>query len=446
LVRPEESQLTPPNPVRSDLLEIFHSALDACSAPRLIARALAHSPGDAATPAASLAGRLGARDYRLIAVGKASPFMANAFVHLVGRSPVSGLVVGTHCEASLAPGLEWIEGSHPVPDARSETAGRRALEVAGSTGASEVLVVLVSGGASALLVQPRRGITLADKQAATRQLLLGGADIHALNTVRKHLSAIKGGQLAAAAAGTVVALAISDVVGDDLSVIGSGPTVPDPTTFDDALAVIGAHGGASRFPTAVVELLTRGSRGGAEDTPKPGDRRLAQAETRVIGSRHDAVRGAAARAAELGYEVAVLPDPVIGEARDAGRRLARLLRNQRRGTCLIAAGETTVTVKGAGRGGRNQELVLAAAQELSRSPVPAGILSGGTDGIDGPTDAAGAVADHETMDRAARVALGDGSAHLANNDAYAFFARLADLVTTGPTNTNVGDVQVLIQP
>jgi hydroxypyruvate reductase len=382
----------------------------------------------------------------VIAVGKASPFMANAFVQLAGRPPLGGIVVGTHCPLPIAPPLEWIEGSHPVPDGRSEMAGRRALELAAAAAPGDVLVVLISGGASALLVQPRKGITLADKQAATRQLLLAGADIDSLNTVRKHLSAIKGGQLAASAACHLVALAVSDVVGDDPSVIGSGPTVPDPSSFADALAVLERHGGSSRFPAAVVDLLRTGSRGGTAETPKPGDARLSRAETRVVGSRHDAVQGAAEQAASLGYDVVIVADPVVGEARDAGRRLARLLRDHGRPVCIVAGGETTVTVRGKGRGGRNQELVLAAAQELARSGEPAGVLSGGTDGIDGPTDAAGAIGDHQTIARALAAGLGDGTRHLEDNDAYTFFSRLNDLVTTGPTDTNVGDIQILIRP
>ncbi len=371
--------------------------------------------------------------------------MANAFIELARRPPVAGIVVGTHCPVALVPPLQWIEGSHPVPDARSERAGRAALELARQGGEDDVLVVLISGGASSLLVQTRDGLTLGDKQATTRQLLLGGADIHALNTVRKHLSAIKGGQLAAAAASPVLALCVSDVVGDDPAVIGSGPTVPDPTSFSDALSVLDRYGGATRFPAAVVGCLRQGSRGEASETPKPGDPRLNHADTHVIGSRHDALRGAAERAAALGYHVTVESEAIVGEARDAGRRLARRLLDYASGACLLAAGETTVSVTGTGRGGRNQEFVLAAAQELARLELAGGILSGGTDGIDGPTNAAGAVADDETVARAEAAGLGDGSRHLDDNDAYSFFSRLSDLVITGPSDTNVGDIQILIR-
>lgn len=197
--------------------------------------------------------------------------MASAVVGLAPGSLVSGLVVGTHCPVALPAPLEWIGAGHPVPDVRSERAGDRALELARAVGHDEVLLVMLSGGASALLARPRPGISLADKQATTRRLLHAGADIHALNTVRKHLSSVKGGQLAAAVRGRTLALAVSDVVGDDLSVIGSGPTVPDPSTFADALAVLERHGGLSGFPPAIVDLLRRGLEGAEPETPKPGD-------------------------------------------------------------------------------------------------------------------------------------------------------------------------------
>lgn len=392
--------------------------------------------------------RLRGRRTHIVAVGKASPFMAAAAVRVLPAPPASGVVIGTHCPAPLPQPLEWIEASHPVPDARSERAGSRALEVAASVEEDDLLLVLVSGGASALLARPRDGITLADKQATTRKLLLGGADIEALNTVRKHLSAVKGGQLAAASRGATLALAVSDVVSDDLSVIGSGPTVPDPTTFADALAVLERHGGAASFPAGVVRLLRAGVAGGLGETPKPGGAAEARAITRIIGSRRDAVDGAAVRATQLGYEVVVVPGAVVGEARDAGRRVVALVEENRRGatprgTCLIAAGETTVTVRGGGRGGRNQELALSAAMALDPSGPPVALLSAGTDGIDGPTDAAGAIADTTTITRAAAAGL-DPAAFLERNDSYPFFRALSDLVLTGPTDTNVGDIQIVL--
>ena len=381
--------------------------------------------------------------------------MAAAAARFLPGNRLSGLVVGTHCPIPLPGGLEWMPSSHPVPDVRSVQAGARALALAKATAERDLLLVLLSGGASSLLALPRPGLTLADKQETTRLLLLAGADIQALNTVRKHLSAIKGGQLAAAARGRTLALAVSDVVSNDLSVIGSGPTVPDPGTFGDALQVLRAHGGLDRFPPAVRSLLAAGERGEVPETPKAGEAWQARSETRLIGSRQDALNGAAARAAQLGYHVVVLPGAVVGEARQAGERLARLLLDQTgssgtatrpdpRPLCILAAGETTVTVKGGGRGGRNQELALAAACELERCQVPCAVLSAGTDGIDGPTDAAGAIADVNTLERAAARGLPHPVSYLENNDAYAFFEALSDLVLVGPTDTNVGDIQIMV--
>ncbi len=295
---------------------------------------------------------------------------------------------------------------------------------------------------------PRPGITLEDKQAATRRLLGAGASIHELNAVRKHLSAVKGGQLASAAVGPVLALAISDVVGDDLSVIGSGPTVADPSTFADALDVVGRFGGPEAFPTAVMARLRAGARGELDETPKPDDARLERSVTRIIGSRADAAAGAAAAARSLGYRTIVIDEPVVGPARDAGPRfVAEAARRAGPGdapACVIATGETTVRVTGRGRGGRNQEVVLSAARALAALPMAAALLSGGTDGVDGPTDAAGAMADGMTLARAERAGLRSPEAYLDDNDAYRFFGALGDLVITGPSDTNVGDIQILL--
>jgi hydroxypyruvate reductase len=386
------------------------------------------------------------RPVRLLAVGKAAPWLADACAALLPGRVRSGLVVGTHCPMPLPPGLAWCPASHPVPDERSVRAASAALDFVGRRRADESLVVLISGGASALLALPRPEITLDDKQRTTRQLLGAGADITALNTVRKHLSRVKGGQLGVAA-GRAVALAVSDVVGDDLGVIASGPTVPDPSTFEDALDVLARHGGAGRFPARVVSLLERGAAGQFEETPKAGDPRLRDVRTTVIGSGRDAADGAAREAAARGYAVGTLSQPLVGEAREAGTRLVdegtRVAAGLARPACVIAHGETTVHVTGTGRGGRNQELVLGAALALEREGVAGAVLSGGTDGVDGPTDAAGAIADASTIARARRLGL-DPLDFLARNDTYAFFAALDDLLVTGPTHTNVGDVQVLL--
>jgi hydroxypyruvate reductase len=315
---------------------------------------------------------------------------------------------------------------------------------------NECLVVLLSGGASAVMALPVGELTIADKQMAVSVLLKAGADIATLNTVRKHLSGIKGGRLAATCPAAVLTLAISDVIDDDPGVIGSGPTVADITTFADARRVVEELGVTDRVPRSVMSVIDAGARGEIEESIKPGDPRLALTQWRMLGGRLDAMAGARKAAETLGYETLEIEDAVVGEARQAAQRyLGRLafMRQQVQGpVCVISSGETTVKVVGDGRGGRNQEFVLAAAAALSDLPVGSTIASVGTDGIDGPTDAAGAVADSWTLSRAAEARLPDPTTYLARNDSYRFFQRLGDLIVMGPTDTNVGDVQVALIP
>ncbi len=376
--------------------------------------------------------------------------MALAASRVFGEHVRQGLIVGVlPAGMANADGLPFpfIVGGHPTPTSESERGGRLALAVARSLEAGETLVVLLSGGASALMAVPAEGVTLEDKQATTRQLLRAGADIHALNTVRKHLSAIKGGWLATAANGACRAFVISDVVGDDLSVIGSGPTVPDASTFGDALDILRRYGGDSAYPRAVVDRIARGATGQLEETPKPGDRRLGDVRTSVIGGRRDAMHGAAHEAESRGYHVIRVDDAVVGDARDAGPALRRACVARAAGAgrpaCIVSSGETTVRVTGDGTGGRNQEFALACAAPLAALGVSAALGSVGTDGIDGPTDAAGAIVDAATLGRAKSLNL-QPQAFLDRNDAYRFFAALGDLVTTGPTGTNVGDLQIIL--
>jgi glycerate 2-kinase len=382
----------------------------------------------------------------VIAAGKAAPAMAQAAARRLGGGVRAGLVVASTA-APVPPGFELIVGGHPVPTAESERGGRRALELAGSLHTGERLLVLLSGGASALMAAPAEGLTLDDKRATTERLLKAGADIHALNTVRKHLSAIKGGRLAARAGGACDALAISDVVGDDPSFIASGPATADASRFEDALDVLRRFGGEVAYPAAVVAHLRRGADGAVPETPKIGDAALTGARTRVIGSRRNAMAGALEHAASRGYRVLRLDDPVVGEARTAavshvGAVLARAA-GLPRPACVVSSGETTVHVTGRGKGGRNQEFALAAADLLPLAAAPVALASAGTDGIDGPTEAAGAIADSTTIDRAAAMGLVPGR-FLSDNNAYAFFDALGDLIHTGPTGTNVGDLQVIL--
>ncbi|MGE5200155.1 MAG: glycerate kinase type-2 family protein [Rhodospirillaceae bacterium] len=386
--------------------------------------------------------------WNLIAAGKAALPMAQACLAGVSRPPALALAVAPGAAAGLPGGVEFIAGGHPVPTPGSVAAGARALDIAGATQAGDLLVVLLSGGASALLECPADGVALADLQATTSRLLRAGADITALNAVRKHLSRVKGGRLASAAAGRTVALVVSDVVGDDLAVIASGPTVPDPTTYADALAVLERFGGAGAYPPAVVGALRDGLRGARPETPKAGSAGLARASTIIVGAQRDALEGARQAAAARGYDVHMHPVPVTGEAREAAQSLMVRIRAGAAAatskTCLLSGGETTVTVTGSGKGGRNQELALALVGPLADVPAAVVVASVGTDGIDGPTDAAGAVVDTTTAGRARAAGVGDPEAFLRDNDAYAFFRELGDLVITGPTGTNVCDLQIVM--
>lgn len=414
---------------------IVGAAIERVSASRLVERAL--GAPDALPPGT----------VRVLSVGKAANAMAAAAARILGSRVRDGLVV-SHVDGSVSPRFEAIRGGHPVPSTESERAGRRALELAASVPPEESLLVLLSGGGSAIMAVPAKGLTLDDKRRTTDRLLKAGADIHALNTVRKHISAIKGGWLAAGAPGPSRTFAISDVVGDDLSVIASGPTVPDVSRFDDALSVLQRFGGLDAYPPSVVARLQAGARGDVADTPKPGDPRIARSTAQVIGGRADAMDGASREAEVRGYHVLRIDEPVVGEARVASvshlRAVIARAADMRRPVCIVSSGETTVHVTGQGKGGRNQEFALAAVTPLAALGMPIALASAGTDGIDGPTDAAGAIVDSSTLDRARAAGVGLPHRFLSNNDAYAFFAPLGDLILTGPTDTNVGDLQVIL--
>ncbi len=374
--------------------------------------------------------------------------MLNAFASASNVPARRMLAIGPERPSVLPSDTEWHDAGHPLPNDASVAAASRAMDVAASTRSGDVLLVLLSGGGSALMALPAEGVTLAEKQSTVRTLLERGADISELNTVRKHLSAIKGGQLAAAAAGSVLTLAVSDVVGDDLSVIASGPTVPDDSTYAAAIGVLERRGGFERFPPAVVAHLRLGADGLIPETPVTGDARLARSSARVIGPQRGALEGARHAAEKLGYSVHVVEEPVTGEARVSAREhvdlVARVIASMARPACVISAGETTVTVVGKGKGGRNQEFSFAMAQSLDRLGAAVAAASIGTDGIDGPTDAAGAIVDPSTFNRAEAAGMAEPSSFLQDNNTYVFFDRLDDLIRTGPTSTNVGDIQIVL--
>jgi glycerate 2-kinase len=416
---------------------VIRAAVDAVSARRVIARALAD---------VAVSEVLNGRGLHVLAAGKAAAAMAAAFVAVPHLAVRKAIAIGTHAHADLPPSVEWIESSHPFPDARSEAAGNRALSIAQAVHSGEGLVVLLSGGASALMASPIDGISLTDKIDTTKRMMTAGADIHALNTVRRHLSKVKGGRLAAACVGTTITLALSDVVGDDLNTIGSGPGVPDATSWADAAAALRRYGGDAHA-RSVREIVSRGVAGEVPDTPKPGDPSMKRAHARVIGSRIDAMAGARAAAVDLGYRVIVVPEPVTGEATRAApewfARVRDLIGPSPRKVCVISSGETTVTVTGAGTGGRNLEFALALAESMAA--ITGGALASiGTDGIDGSSGVAGGIVDSSTMTRAVQAGLASPGKYLAANDSFAFFAPLGDAVRLGRTDTNVGDLQVLL--
>jgi len=424
---------------RHHALQIFRAALRAVDPHQAV---LDHLSFDGRTLKA------GRKRYRLsdfdsiqvIGAGKASAAMAQAIERLLGRRVSGGFInvpdgISTHLRR-----IELQPCGHPIPDQRGVDGAKRILEIARAAGPRGLIIALVSGGASAMLPTPAPPLTLEGKQELTKRLLASGATIHEMNTVRKHLSLIKGGQLAQAVfPATLLTLLISDVVGDNLEVIGSGPTVPDPSTIADAQRVL------ERYNVPLPDAVAM------HETPKPGDPVFVRASELMIASNKQAVAAAAKQARELGYRPMVLSTTIEGETRDIASMHARIAREilesgrpVRRPACLLSGGETTVTVRGKGLGGRNQEFVLAAALALGSSG-PVTILSAGTDGIDGPTDAAGAIADSSTLPRASELGL-DPRQLLDNNDSYHFFEPLNALLKTGPTGSNVADLRVLLIP
>jgi glycerate 2-kinase len=384
--------------------------------------------------------------FSAVAAGKAAVGMATALESAFGSLLQTGVMTAVSGHA-LSDRWRAFPATHPQPGAGSEQAGRAALEVADRVAREgHLLVLCLSGGASSMLAVPAPGLTIDDKSVTTACLLRAGVDIGTINAVRRHLSAIKGGQLAARA-GRSVTLAISDVctpVEDDPRVIGSGPTVGDDSTFADVLALVQDNHLADQIPVAALRHLEAGARGEASGPVRPDDPRLRSAAYWLIASRKDAMRAGEHIARQLGYHVHVEADPVIGEARQAAEPLMARARSLARPACVIASGETTVKVTGHGTGGRNQELAVAALAGLARFGGDAALASLGSDGIDGPTDAAGAIVDGAMWTRLGSEADTVISQTLADNNAYPLLARLDALVRTGPTGTNVGDLQVLL--
>ncbi|MGE5522334.1 MAG: glycerate kinase type-2 family protein [Rhodospirillaceae bacterium] len=384
----------------------------------------------------------------VVGAGKAAASMALAVEqHWPASAPLDGLVITRYRHGLLTNRIKVIEAGHPVPDEAGEHAAAEIVKQAKSLGRDDLLLVLVSGGGSSLMSLPVSEVSMADLKATTRELLRCGAPIQQMNTVRKHLSSIQGGKLAAVTKARVVALIVSDVTGDDPTHIASGPCAPDPTTYQDALDVLARYDVVA--PPAVVEHLQRGARGDLPETPKPGDRVFARVENHVIATAQQSLKAGAAYFATHGIRTAILGDSVTGEAREVAKVYAALAREiaqhgepWQRPVALISGGECTVTVRGNGRGGRCAEFLLGLAVELAAAEN-IWALACDTDGIDGTEDNAGAVLTPDALQRALKAGK-NADQLLADNDGYAFFQTLGDLVVTGPTRTNVNDYRVIL--
>ncbi len=472
--------MTTPTERRKHAFQIFAAALEAADPERAI---LSHLRFDGRTLSADGHRYTLSRFDRIqvIGAGKASARMAAALERILGRRITGGLVNIKDGDHAHTRRIKFNPSGHPVPDRRGLDGARRIAEIASNATGRDLLICLISGGASALLADPAPPVTLAALRRTTQQLLHCGATIQELNIVRKHISGLKGGWLAALASpATILALILSDVVGDDLNVIGSGPTVPDPSTFADTARVLQKH--CIRAHPTVKERIDAGLAGRVPETPKPGDPAFKHVQNLIIGNNRGAIDAAARRAQALGYRPLILSTFVEGETRDIASMHAAIVKeiltsrteadgllgtqkqsmpasvarrvHEKRGparapVCILSGGETPVTIRDKnGRGGRNQEFVLAASialHGLGGGFDPATIFSAGTDGIDGPTDAAGAIADERTIPRALQQGL-DPRHFLDHNDSYRFFSEMEALVKTGPTGTNVMDVRMILIP
>ncbi len=386
----------------------------------------------------------------VVGAGKAASRMAQAIEEIAGDSIEEGVVVTKYGYVSPLKKIRQIEAGHPVPDENGVQGAREIEHLLKNTREGDLVLVLISGGGSSLLPYPAEGISLKDKQDVTNLLLSCGADIHEMNTVRKHLSAIKGGQLARMAAPAhVMSFILSDVIGDNLSVIASGPTAPDDSTFENALEILKRHGIDEKIPRHVLAHLKKGARGKIPETPDSRNPLFEKVHFRFIGSNQLALKAAAEKAKTLEYQPLILTNAACGEAREIAKYFAAIARQTVTHqeplpppVCILSGGEPTVTLRGNGKGGRNQEFALAAGLEIDGLEEIL-IASVGTDGTDGPTDAAGGYADGEMLRKARENGL-DPQTHLTQNNAYPFLERLGYLIKTGPTGTNVMDIQIIL--
>ncbi len=440
-------------PLHKSLLDALDAALEAADPRKAVRERLARTESGVLVRGA---GVYKVNEVHVVGFGKASALMARGVLDAIPDLVAGGVVIVPRGQSvpELGP-IEVLQADHPLPSRATVEASVRLLEYVESVPRDSLTLVLVSGGGSALFEVPVEGVRIEDVAEVTRRLMLRGASIEELNAVRKHLSAVKGGQLLKHVRSEhVVTLVVSDVVGDRLDTIASGPTVPDETTFRDAYAVLRAYGVWDDAPASVKAWIERGLRGEAPETPKPGDPIFRRNRVVIVANNLSALQAAASALRDRGYNVLILTDRLRGEAREVAKALAAVVESVahnsmpvRPPAALLAGGETTVTVRGAGRGGRNQELCLALALSLGpRPPFHYAAACMGTDGIDGNSPAAGAVVDDRTLEEAQRLGL-DPREYLEDNNSYAFFERLGRAIVTGYTGTNVNDVFIaLVQP
>ncbi|MEM2050100.1 MAG: glycerate kinase [Thermoproteota archaeon] len=426
---------------RNDVLEILEEGLRASDPKKSVEETLERISGDIEA----------AERVFVIGFGKASASMAEACEEKIGERIVDGaIIIPENVDAKRLRRIRVLKGTHPTPSEASVESARRLISICQGLTRRDLVICLISGGGSSLLTLPAEGVTLEEKKTATDILLKSGAEIKEVNTVRKHLSSVKGGQLIKfLKPAKVVSLILSDIVGDPVEYIASGPTSPDPSTFRDAYNIILKYGLMGKLPRSIVERIERGVRGEIPETPKPGDEVFKNVKNIIVLNNMKALTAMERKAAELGYNTLVLTSFMEGEAREAGRFLCAIIKQiatydspVKKPACLIVGGETTVTVKGRGKGGRNQELALSVLTNCNglKNFVFASI---GSDGIDGYTDAAGAIADFSTLENAFNKGL-NPEVFLEDNDSYNFFKQTDGLIFTGPTGTNVNDFTITV--
>jgi hydroxypyruvate reductase len=432
------------NDMNKELAQIFNAAVQAVQPAQLIEKHLKLYDekiqlGEEIMPVDTV------RNFFVAGAGKATAAMSAEVEKILGHRIEDGAVAIKTGHNLRLKYVRQIEAGHPLPDNNSVVAANEIAALIKRAHRSDVIIFLLSGGASSLMTDLPYGCTLEEIHQVFDLLLKSGASIHEMNTVRKHLSEIKGGQLIRHTNGAiVVTFIISDVIGNDLSIIGSGPTVPDPSTFDDAYSILSQYGLLEKTPTSVLNHLEKGRTKIIADTPKPGDKLFDRTRTYIIGDNSIALWAAAEEAKRLGYEPEIITGSMHGDAEVAAKEWAAkaAAHDRDKKYCLIAGGETTVKVKGSGKGGRSQQFALTAAVAL-QNDRHLSLLAGGTDGTDGPTDAAGAIVDGGTIAEAKSKGL-EAETYLSNNDAYTFFEKAGGLLKTGPTQTNVMDIVITL--